>query len=187
MNTIKNSVATKKANSKKGVTSRNPEKVNTTSKKTPSKLTIARREVVKTWNEENLKPSKICDFFNSDLGKISAQKFVNEVNNSFNTTFKLSSLNKSLLHFGYVYEKNLCELNAKKDALIVKSKKEYFSPNYILTLLQRKAKFGNAKNEDFIKYSAERVNVRIDKIISDKVRNDLKNRLYAEHQKNNKK
>ena len=149
MNTTKTA---KKQTKKDGVKFGNNEPVNTVSKKTPSKLNLSRKALVEHWKNENLKPKKICDFFHNS--KEITQTFINEVNNSFGTSFKISSLNTSLLAFGYSYEKNSVELSESK-TLIIKDKKQYFSANYILMLLQRKAKYGTAKNPDFIKHAEE--------------------------------
>lgn len=150
-------------------------------KKTTSKLTLAKRELVKLWNNENLKPSKICEFFYSDVAKETAQNYVNEVNNSFKTDFKISSLNKSLLNFGYVYEKNIVSLSNDKSKFIVKDKKAYFSPSYILDLLKRKAKYNKHTNPDFVKYTVERETVKICKMITDATRKVLIAELLAKH------
>ena len=149
MNTTKTAT---KPTIKKGVKFAKNAPINTPSKKTPSKLTLTRKALVEHWKQENLKPSKICDFFHNS--KEITQNFIDEVNNSFKTSFKISSLNKSLLTFGYSYEKNSVELSESK-TLIIKDKKEYFSANYMLMLLQRKAKYSTAKNPDFIKHAQE--------------------------------
>jgi len=175
MNTTKKVNAnTKKATTKKGV------KFVAPTKKAPSKLTIARKNLVKHWNEENLTPSKICDFFHNS--KEVTQKFIDEVNNSFNTSFKISSLNKSLLAFGYSYEKNSVELSDKKQ-LIIKDRKQFFSPNYMLMLLQRKAKFLNAKSTEFINYSKEMETRKIVRMIEAQAKKELINKLLAENTK----
>ena len=59
-----------------------------------------------------------------------------------------------MLAFGYSYEKNSVELSENK-TLIIKDKKQYFSANYMLMLLQRKAKYSTAKNPEFIKHAEE--------------------------------
>lgn len=150
-------------------------------KKVTSKLTLAKRELVKLWNNENLKPSKICDFFYSDVAKETAQNYVDEVNNSFKTDYKISSLNKSLLNFGYIYEKNIVTLSNDKNKFIVKDKKQYFSPSYILDLLKRKAKYTKHTNPDFVKYTTERETTKICKMITDNARKVLIASLLAEH------
>ena len=149
MNTTKTA---KKQTKRNGVKFGKNEPINTPSKKTPSKLNLSRKALVEHWKNENLKPSKICDFFHNS--KEITQNFINEVNNSFNTSFKISSLNKSLLALGYSYEKNSVELSENK-TLIIKDKKQYFSANYMLMLLQRKAKYSTAKNPEFIKHAEE--------------------------------
>ena len=155
-----------------------------TTKKVTSKLTLAKRELVKLWKEENLKPSKICDFFYSDIAKETAQNYINEVNNSFKTDFKISSLNKSLLKFGYIYEKNIVTLSNDKNKFIIKDKKAYFSPSYILDLLKRKAKYNTHTNPDFVKYTTERETVKICKMIADAMRKTLVAKLLIEHNNN---
>ena len=178
---------TKKANATQG-DSNAPKKevvftkiVKAPKKKATSKLTLAKRELVKLWNNENLKPSKICDFFHSDTAKETAQNYINEVNNSFKTDFKISSLNKSLLKFGYIYEKNIVTLSNDKNKFIIKDKKAYFSPSYILDLLKRKAKYSTHTNVDFVKYTKERETVKICKMITDNTRKVLIAELLAKH------
>ena len=155
--------------------------VKATTKKVTSKLTLAKQKLVKLWNEENLKPSKICNFFYSDIAKETAQNYVDEVNNSFKTEFKISSLNKSLLKFGYIYENNVTFLSHDKSKLIVKDKKIYFSPSFILNLLKRKAKYTSHTSTEFVKNATERVTVKICKIITNDARKVLIAELLAKH------
>ena len=168
-----------------------------TSKKAKTKkvntLTTAKNDLVNLWKKETLRAKAIVSFFKSDIAQAKAQKFVNEVNKANNTTLKVANLSPQLVRdYSLPYEVNPTEMNDTKTGLIfdVENRKEFFSPNYILTLLQRKAKFGCVsgakKNEDsveaFEKYTKERCEVKLCAMITAQAKAELIDRLLAQHE-----
>jgi len=175
MSTVKTQKTTvKKPTVKKGLTLKTP------TVKKPSALTVAQKDLVNFWKEENLTPKGICKFFN-EVGKDKAEKFITELNKSFTTkdkaiNLKLVQLNYKLLKFGYNYELQKTELNDKND-LIFTDSKTHFSPNFILNLMKRKAKFGTHTTPEF-KAMHEKMNMnKCVRMIESKAKKEFINNL----------
>jgi hypothetical protein len=156
-------------------------------KKAKSEISQAKSKLVSLWNNEHLKANKIVAFFKSDNPQIKkvVQNFVDAVNKANKSNYNISNITPQLVRdFSFPYEVNPTEMNAKKTGLIydVENRKNYFSPNYILGLFQRKAKYGTPTNEAFIKYSKERCEVKLCNMIEAEARALLIAKLLTEHE-----
>jgi len=188
MSTIKTKKATKQT-TKKGLTVAPPKK-QTPKKakiKKPSALTTAQKELVNFWKEENLTPKGICKFFN-EVGKDKAENFIIELNKSFSTkdktiNLKLVQLNYKLLKFGYDYELNKTELTAE-NTLNFPESKSHFSPNFILNLMKRKAKFGTHNTAEFKAMNEKMCLNKCVRMIESEKRKEIINKAIAESKAN---
>lgn len=181
MSTVKTQKTTVK--NTKGITVAPPKKQTpkkqTPTVKKPSALTVAQKDLVNFWKEENLTPKGICKFFN-EVGKDKAENFITELNKSFTTkdktvNLKLVQLNYKLLKFGYTYELQKTELNDKNN-LVFTDSKTHFSPNFILNLMKRKAKFGTHNTPQF-KAMNEKMNMnKCVRMIESKAKKELINK-----------
>ncbi len=180
MSTIKTKKATKQT-TKKGL------KLQTPKVKKPSALTVAQKELVNFWKEENLTPKGICKFFN-EVGKDKAENFITELNKSFTTkdkaiNLKLIQLNYKLLKFGYTYELQKTELTAENNLKFGDSK-THFSPNFILNLMKRKAKFGTHTTPEFKAMNDKMCLNKCVRMIESEKRKEVINKALAESKAN---
>ena len=189
MNNTKTTKTTEKKVVKFGTKTQN-ETPKKNTKKTPSPLAEAKKALVDLWKEETLTPKAIYNFFNSDVAQNTTKKYVTEINASFKSNmtsnalnFKLNltsnALNFKLLSFAYKYEVTACKLSDDKKSIEWGAKKKHFSANFMLELLKRKAKFGNPKNEEFIKVKKEREASKLDRLITANATAELNKRALS--------
>lgn len=188
MNTVKNQTkSTVKNNTKQGKVFTPKAKKQTPKVKKPSALTVAQKELVNFWKEENLTPKGICKFFN-EVGKDKAENFITELNKSFSTkdktvNLKLVQLNYKLLKFGYTYELQKTELTAENN-LNFGDLKTHFSPNFILNLMKRKAKYGTHTTPEFKAMNDKMCLNKCVRMIESEKRKEVINKALAESKAN---
>jgi len=106
-------------------------------------------------------------------------KYVTEINASFKSNVTSTALNFKLLSFAYRYEVTSCKLSDDKKAIEYGEKKGYFSANFMLELLKRKAKFSNPNNEEFKKVKKERELSKLDRLITADKKAELNKRALT--------
>ena len=178
MNNTKTTKTTEKKVVKFGTKTQN-ETPKKNTKKTPSPLAEAKKALVDLWKEETLTPKAIYNFFNSDVAQNTTKKYVTEINASFKSNLTSNALNFKLLSFAYKYEVTACKLSDDKKSIEWGAKKKHFSANFMLELLKRKAKFGNPKNEEFIKVKKEREASKLDRLITANATAELNKRALS--------
>jgi hypothetical protein len=144
-----------------------------------SPLTQSKKNLVNLWKEETLTPKAIYKFFNSEIAKDLTNKYVTEINISFKSNLTSNALSFKLLSFSYKHEVNSCRLSDDKNSVEYGDKKTHFSPNYMLELLKRKAKYKNPNNEDFKKVKKERELSKLDRLITANARMELNKKALA--------
>lgn len=110
-----------------------------------------RRATIDLWNEENRSISGIGKWAKETMqaknksAQVQKQKltdFTNAINAKYGTQITPATINKRLLKFGYVHE-----LNKVDDDYKVIEQKRLFSINFMLTLIERRAKIKSNETE----------------------------------------
>ena len=114
-------------------------------------LKIAKAKTVNLWNVDNRTISAIGKWAKTSIGvdKAKLTEFIDAINDKYATQYTVSTINKKLLKFAYVHE-----LNKVDDEYNVLKRKEFFSINFVLNLVQRRANI-KADFEKFAKMQTE--------------------------------
>jgi hypothetical protein len=114
-------------------------------------LKIAKAKTVNLWNEDNRTISAIGKWAKTSIGvdKAKLTEFMGAINDKYDTQYTVATINKKLLKFAYVHE-----LNKVDDEYNVIKRKEFFSINFVLNLVQRRSKI-KASYETFAKMQTE--------------------------------
>lgn len=114
-------------------------------------LKIAKAKTVNQWNVDNRTISAIGKWASTSIGidKAKLSEFIEAINDKFNTNYTIKTINKKLLKFAYVHELNKVDNEYKP-----LGQKEFFSINFVLNLVQRRAKIAGDSVE-FVKMQKE--------------------------------
>jgi hypothetical protein len=136
-----------------------------TEKQKEKNAKIEQREILKRTKSEKKQLSEniTFDWLNDTQSKTALENWIknngekvepllNKINTINNSSIKLNQVNKQLFKFGHIHELNKVDFDGN-----VIASKEFFNIKFMVTydnsLLNRLAKYGNAQNDNFIKYS----------------------------------
>jgi hypothetical protein len=135
----------------------------------------ARRSTVDMWNEDNRSISGLSKWAKTAIGveKQKLTEFTSAVNVKYGTQITPATINAKLLKFGYIHE-----LNKVDDKYNVLEQKRLFSINFMLTLIERRAKIKGSEAE-FVKLQKKAKANFIDRVEAKKERERLEESFQA--------
>jgi len=112
--------------------------------------TQAKNEAVDFWMYQTRSKTAVKKFCQNNEAII--LPYINKINALYDTNFDIGVINGTLENFAFIHELNVVDI----DGNIVEDKKDVVSIKFYLDLLERKAKYIDFSNDDFIKFSAKR-------------------------------